>query len=397
MGKDRCVNLITLSSTLSKFSPAWIASLTDIPSAANWEFYVNKIKQFYLTRTFKTELGNTLDSLNPESINESIGGLQSKLATFMQFGGNGAEIKNLCLEVPLEIEAAAKSNKKYIGYETGFEELDDILDGFQKGQMYVIGARPSIGKTAFALTLLRKLCIHNANPDMFSLEMSAKSCFYRMLSAETNLPMWQLKKGTCFQYQSGVFKLKAGLAKLYNYNMNIIDCAQNDEGLISQIRYEATVKGKDIFVVDHLGLVQIAKPSAQHYLDVGQITAKLHALAKELNIVIILLCQMNREAEGKKPNLSLIRESGNIEQDADVIMLLYRERDLEEDNVPTQVIVEKNRDGKTGYVNFIFNKQIQDFKIDKGIKNDEIGEAPKIPVAIKVEKEDVYEDQELPF
>lgn len=391
--KDKCVNILSLHSVISNFDPSWIVSLTDIGSTANWEFYVNKIKQFYLTRTFKTELGQTLNKLNPDSVNDSISGLQSKLATFMQFGNSGVDVKNLCLEVPLEIESASKSNKKYIGYETGFEELDDILDGFQNGSMYVIGARTSIGKTAFVLTLLRKLCQHGASPCIFSLEMSAKSCFYRMLSSETNLPMWQLKKGTCFKYQSGISKLKSGLAKLYDYNINIIDCAQSDESLVSQIRYEATVKGKDVFVVDHLGLVQISKPSAQHYLDVGQITAKLHALSKELNIVIILLCQMNREAEGKKPNISLIRESGNIEQDADVIMFLYRERDLEEDNVPTQVIIEKNRDGKIGYANFIFNKPTQDFKVDNGFRNKEVGEVPKVPVSEKKEAE--YE--ELPF
>ncbi len=113
--KDKCVNILNLHSAISNFNPAWIASLTDIGSTANWEFYVNKIKQFHLTRTFKTELGQTLDKLNPDSINDSISGLQSKLATFMQFGNSGADVKNLCLEVPLEIEAASKSNKKYIG------------------------------------------------------------------------------------------------------------------------------------------------------------------------------------------------------------------------------------------------------------------------------------------
>lgn len=378
--KDHCVDIVNLTSTLKAFDSDYLVTLTDlVPSTANWEFYVNKVREMYLARTFKTELGNSLADLSPSKINEIISNLQVKLSSFMQFGTDSAELKNLCLSIPEEIKAAHTANKKYIGFESGFEQLDDIIDGWQTSCMYVIGARTSIGKTAFVLTLLRKLCQHNVSATLFSLEMSAKQDFYRMLAAETNLPMWQLKKGTCLEYQRGVEKLMAGLSRLFDYNLNIIDQGANKEDeLYARIRYEAVVKGKKLFVIDHLGLVQSSTPTAQHYLDVGRITATLHAMSKELDICIITLVQMNREAEGKKPTLSQIRESGNIEQDADVIMFLYRERDLEEDNIPTQLIVEKNRDGKTGYVNFVFEKPTQNFKEEKSNFNK--GQLPVIPV-----------------
>lgn len=399
--KERCVNILSLSSTLKNFDTKYIAELTDTtPTSANWEFYVNQINKLYLTRCYKLELAKEIKNAEPLNINSEINSLISKLSSFLQESQTGVELKNLCVEVPNEIEKAFRENKQYLGFETGFENLDDILDGFQTSQMYVIGARPSIGKTAFALNIARRVCERKVACTYFSLEMSCKQVFYRLLASVSKLPMWQLKKGTCMNYKQGVLEIMNGCRTLYDMNMNIVDSGvNNDEELVSKIRYEALVKNRKVFIIDHLGLVQIAKPSANHYLDVGKITSTLHKLAKELDICIILLCQMNREAEGKKPNLSLIRESGNIEQDSDVIMFLHRERNLEEDNVPTQIIVEKNRDGKTGTANFIFDKQTQNFLEDKN--NSKVGNAPKVSAensktSTKVEY-DIEKQNEIPF
>lgn len=396
---DKHVDIVSLSDSLTKIDKMYIAQLTEVTcTTSNWEFYVNKIKEFYLARSFRTQLSESLSKLDPTKINDNISNLMSKLSSFMQENETGTEIKNLCVEIPEEIEKAHKEQRKYLGYETGYEDFDEILDGFQNGQMYVIGARPSIGKTAFALSLIRRLCAKGVGCSIFSLEMSCKQVFYRLLASVSKIPLWQLRKGTCLEYKQGVTRLLNACRALFEYDMNILDSGINsDEELYQRIRYEATVKERKVFVVDHLGLVQIASPSSNHYLDVGRITSTLHKLAKELNVCIILLCQMNREAEGKKPNLSLIRESGNIEQDADVIMFLHRERNLEEDCVPTQIIVEKNRDGKTGTANFIFNKQIQDFVVDKGLNNnDEIGKAPKIEVVAQSEHK-IEEPTDVPF
>lgn len=393
---DKHVDLLNLVNRLKTIKPAELAELTDtVASTSNWEFYVSKVHSYYLTRKVKTELLTSVENLDVETINKQVSELQVNLANFLHYNGDdGAEVKNLCVEIPEEIQEAFNQKKKYLGYETGLTELDDILDGLQTECLYVIGARPSIGKTAFALTLIRKLCQKNIPVTLFSLEMSAKACFYRMLSSESKLPRWQLKKGTCLEYQRGITQLTIGLNNLFNYDMNIIDTPHNDEELYSRIRYEAIVKGKKVFFVDHLGLVRSAHPSKNHYLDVGDITASLHALAQELDICIILLCQLGRDAEGKKPNMSLLRESGNIEQDADVIMFLHRERDKDEVCIPTEVIVEKQRDGKTGIVNFIFDTDRQDFRVDRNRDTEERGYAPKVPVKVGVERE---EEQEALF
>lgn len=400
--KEKYVNILSLSSTLKNFDTNYIAELTDLTAtSANWEFYVNQIQKFYITRCYKLELAKELKNAEPLNISNEINNFASKLSGFLQESQTGVELKNLCIDIPNEIEKAFRENKQYLGFETGFTELDDILDGFQTSQMYVIGARPSIGKTAFALNIARRVCERKVACTYFSLEMSCKQVFYRLLASVSRLPMWQLKKGTCMNYKQGVLKIMNGCRTLYDMNMNIVDSGVNtDEELLSKIRYEALVKNRKVFIVDHLGLVQIAKPSANHYLDVGRITSALHKLAKELDVCIILLCQMNREAEGKKPNLSLIRESGNIEQDSDVIMFLYRERNIEEDNVPTQIIVEKNRDGKTGVANFIFDKQTQNFIENKN--NNEVSDVPKVPVENSKSSEskveyDVAKQNEIPF
>lgn len=393
--ENKHVDIVLLSESISKFDKSYIAQLTEVTcSTSNWEFYVDKIKEFYLARSFREQLSKSLKDIDPIKINNNISDLISKLSSFMQENETGTDIKNLCVEIPEEIEKAYKEHKNYLGYETGFDDFDDILDGFQNGQMYVIGARPSIGKTAFALAIAKRLCSKGVGCSVFSLEMSCKQIFYRLLSSVSKIPLWQLRKGTCLEYKQGVTKLLNACRTLFDYDMNILDCGINsDEELYQRIRYEATVKNRKVFIVDHLGLVQIAKPSSNHYLDVGRITSTLHKLAKELDVCIILLCQMNRGAEGKKPNLSLIRESGNIEQDADVIMFLHRERNLEEDSVPTQIIVEKNRDGKTGTANFIFNKQIQDFIVDKS-NNNEQGSALKVEVVAEHKCED---STDVPF
>lgn len=386
---DRHVDFMNLSEKLPSIPISELVELTETnATTANWEFYVNKIKTLFLTRQVKTELAEKIDNLTPDTINNNVYELQTKLAEFLNYGGSDSvDIKNLCVTIPDEIQEAFRNKKQYLGYETGFENLDNMLDGFQTKYLYVIGARPSIGKTAFALTLLRKLCQKKVPVTMFSLEMSAKSCFYRMLSSESKLPSWQIRKGIVMEYKQGISKLQIGLQRMFDYDMNIIDTSFTDEELYSRIRYEAITKGKKVFVIDHLGLVRTTNKTANHYLDVGRITSTLHALAKELDVCIIILCQMNREAEGKKPNMSLLRESGNIEQDADVIMFLHRERTVDEACIPTDIIVEKHRDGKTGVVNFSFDTEHQEFEEIKKNSYEKVS-VPKIPVGASYEKQE---------
>ena len=261
--------------------------------------------------------------------------------------------------------------------------------------MYVIGARPSIGKTAFALSILTGLARKGTKCSMFSLEMSASSLYYRMVSAMSGIPMWQIRKGII----GNVSKYLHAGSVLSELPISVFDSdIDNDKKLYARIRYEARIKGSKVIMIDHLGLIEVSDSSGQRYVDVGRITKTLHKMAKELKICIVVLAQCGREAEGKKPNLALLRESGNIEQDGDVIMLLHRKREItdteEKDplaELPTDVIIAKNRDGRTGTATFAFQPTTMRFREDVGRSVlDDLGERNETA------KKKEYKD-EIPF
>lgn len=360
---NRCVSILTVCNEHKNISPSFISELTNkVSTSSNFDFFVRKINDCYISRKLKSDISHFDCMISPENISNVITEMSAKLSSYTQSGGNGSDVKELCIDIPKEMQERHKSTKNFIGFESGYENLDNMLEGFQTGLLYTVGARPSIGKTAFALNLLRNFGKNNIPATLLSLEMSAKACFYRLLAIESKLPLKQLKNGFCLSYKSGITKCMAGLERLYSYDFNIIDTDIDiDSVLYSRIRYEVIIKKKKIIFIDHLGLVEVSDGYGQRYLDVGKITKTLHKAAKELKCCIILLCQCGREAEGKKPNLSLLRESGNIENDSDVVMLIHRERDFQETVIPTTIIVAKNRDGCTGEVNFTFNTQTQVF------------------------------------
>ena len=358
--QDKCSDILTVSSVLKNINTASIASLTDtVVNSSNWEVYANKIRSLYLSRKMQSEVSTVISNLNGDNPGDIITELNSKLSGYMQTEGTDAfTAKNLCVDIPQKIYntyQSLKDGNMLLGYDTGFEQLNEITDGFQTKQLYVIGARPSIGKTAFGMNLVSNFCKKKIPTAVFSLEMTAEKLFYRMTAKESSLQINHIEKGFCLSSKVGIGKFQNAMERIFEYPLNIYDSGiDNDSVLYSKIRYEAKVNGTKVFLIDHLGLIECANSTGQRYIDVGKITKTLHKMVKELNICIILLCQCAREAEGKEPTLALLRESGNIEQDGDVIMFLYRERDMNETNVPTDIIVAKNRDGKIGKANMIF-------------------------------------------
>ena len=380
--KDHCTNILTLTDNDTQISPVYLTDVSStLASTANWEFYVLKLNELYTARKLRSELGEKLNKVTPENIEKNIEEIQASISSYTVKQSDGYTMKDLAISNAEQVQNAKKAGKLITGFETGFEKLDEIIDGFQPGNMYVIGARPSIGKTAFALAVATGIASKGVKTTIFSLEMSADSLYYRMVAAESRLPMWQIKKGHVVETQQMMQKYIRANQKLYELPITILDSdVDNDKALYARIRYEARVKGVKNFVIDHLGLIEVTDSSGQRYVDVGRITKTIHKMARELNVCIILLAQCGREAEGKKPNLALLRESGNIEQDADVIMLLHRQRDLSGDNddpmkqVPTDVIVAKNRDGRTGTAMFSFQPICMKFAEDSSGRS-ELNEA----------------------
>ena len=340
-------------------------------STAAWESYVNNLNKLYRARQLKIKLAEASQKVTSENATDLATELQLILAELSVSKKDGYTMKDLAIINAEQVDQAYKNKVVYTGHECGFETLDGVIDGWNKDTMYVIGARPSIGKTAFALSILTGLAKKNVNVSMFSLEMSADSLYNRMIASQSNIPMWQIKKGMIGTDRNLIAKYMNAGNILSQLPIRIFDTEiDNDKILYSKIRYEARIKHTQVVIIDHLGLIEVSDSSGQRYVDVGRITKTLHKMARELHICIVVLAQCGREAEGKKPNIALLRESGNIEQDADVIMLLHRQRELDDvkenqnADFPTDVIVAKNRDGGTGTVTFGFKPLTMKFYED---------------------------------
>jgi len=373
--KNHFFDAASLAENESEFDMLYLATLSDeVPSTGAWEYYSKNLKELYKKRLILKLTATVQNSASMKSSSELISDIQSQLSALDTTDVDSFDMKHLAISAVEEVQKAFKEKKLLSGYSTGFEGLDDIVDGIQEDNMYVIGARPSIGKTAFALALIMGIAAKGVKTSVFSLEMSALALYFRMISAKSDIPMWQIKKGIVNESQSMILRFNRAVEQLYSLPVSIMDTGvDNDKILYSRIRYEAKVKGSKVIFIDHLGLIEVTDSSGQRYVDVGRITKTLHKMARELHVAIVLLAQCGREAEGKKPNLALLRESGNIEQDADVIMLLHRQRELdderERDNplkmIPTDVIVAKNRDGKTGVATFSFKPICMNFVEDQ--------------------------------
>ena len=382
---NRYFDVASLTQNDKNIDPVYLATMTDkVPSPGVWKFYSHELSELYKRRLLQVFMQSSLQDLGNKPVADVVDTLQSQMSALSTNEIDSFDMKHLAITAVEEVQKASKENRLYTGFESGFENIDDIIDGFQKDNMYVIGARPSIGKTAFALAITMGLAMKGAKVSVFSLEMSAMSLYFRMISAKSDIPMWQIKKGIVNETPRMIERFRLANETLFSYPISIMDSGiDNDKFLYSRIRYEARVNHAEVIVIDHLGLIEVSDSSGQRYVDVGRITKTLHKMARELNVCIIVLAQCGREAEGKRPNLALLRESGNIEQDADVIMLLHRQRELdnekERDNpmmsIPTDVIVAKNRDGKTGTATFSFKPICMKFTEDKARSalNDEGG------------------------
>lgn len=261
-----------------------------------------------------------------------------------------------------------KSHSKGItGIPAGFASLDHMTSGFQKGDLIVIAGRPSMGKTAVALTVVSNAARHGYNIGIFSLEMAAEQLTLRLLSSESGVPHHNIRNATITSQEW--VELTNVAAKLAEAKIFIDDTAMLDiMALRAKARKLKAAKQLDILVIDYLQLLHSNKYHENRHQEVSDISRSLKALAKELDIPIIALAQLSRAVDSrmdKRPMLSDLRESGAIEQDADLIAFLYRDvvynPDTEHPSL-TEFIVGKQRNGPTGTVYLNFIKELTKFE-----------------------------------
>ena len=264
------------------------------------------------------------------------------------------EVKDLLIET-LDILEARYDKDALTGIPSGIKRLDLITNGFQKQEMTILGSRPSIGKTAMALSMIQHIAVEKQIPcGFFSLEMSSKMISQRLLS--------QVSRVSGAKFCTGLFnmrnfkKLQNAASLIHKAPLYIVD--QPNMELLDMLtiaRRLVVERNVKIIFIDHIGLIEIENKSASVYETQSMVSKSLRVLARELDIPIVVLCQLARSVEGEQPNLSQLRDSGSIEQDADVVILLHRGRSKKHKLTQNaKLIVAKNRNGATGYMDIVY-------------------------------------------
>lgn len=274
------------------------------------------------------------------------------------------DIREAIEDVLLSIESNYQNGGKILGVTTGYPEIDRTISGLQKGDFIVVAARPSMGKTAFALNI-GQYASKNSNVAMFSLEMTRRQLMERLLSAKCLVDFGNIKTGRLDEKQFE--KIAMASDDLAKRKIFIDDDASTISDIKAKCRYLKARKGLDVVIIDYLQLIESTGNSYSREQEIAKISRELKKLAKKLEITIIALSQLSRAPEQRtdhRPVLSDLRESGSIEQDADIIMMLYRDeyynKETEDRNL-AEVIVNKNRNGEVRTIKLGWLGQYQRF------------------------------------
>lgn len=283
-------------------------------------------------------------------------------------------VKQALEEAWERIDLLHKSNGELRGVPTGFKSIDNLLAGFQKSDLIILAARPSVGKTAFALDIARKVAVDSNIPvGIFSLEMSTQQLTERLLAAESHIDAWKLRTGKLSDDEEFA-RLRDAMEKLAKAPIYIDDEASNN---IMKMRGSArrmqAEYGLGLIIVDYLQLMTPRTSTDNMVQQMTEISRSLKILARELDVPVLALSQLSRAVESRHPpipKLHDLRDSGSIEQDADVVMFIYREDkykpDTDRKNI-ADIFIEKHRNGPTGKVELYFNdKKVSFSEIEHG-------------------------------
>ena len=364
----------------------YIVELYDItPSTRNIMHYANLVKRYSIYREIRSALLSSTEEMNQG--NADIDSLTATLFDQVERAMERAKtsqfknMKDVTDEVFQEIVARMSGEGKNIAIPTGFSTLDQLV-GLGKGDLVILAARPSMGKTAFALNIALNVAGKNHRDEsekktvaLFSLEMGADQLVSRMICSEGMLDSEKIKKGTLDN--DDMMKLETAVHFLNQKNIFIEDSAFIKVNEVkAKCKLLKNEHGLDLVVIDYLQLLQGSKRTDNRQQEVSEISRSLKQMARELECPVIALSQLSRSVESrhdKRPMMSDLRESGSIEQDADIVSFLYRgdyyrSEDADENEVQepsdvstVEVIVAKNRNGQTGTAELAFMKRYNKF------------------------------------
>ena len=375
---NRLIDVVTLSDELA--SSGWlekvggVAKLTGLSdgvpagTAAMVAEYSRIIKEKSLLRRLINISENIIAHAQQDGddaasvIDKAQGALFEIASQKVQSGFLG--IKDIVKSSFGTIDVLFDRGQRVTGVETGFRDLDNMTSGLQPSELVILASRPSVGKTALALNVAARAAIqHQKSVGIFSLEMSKESLVIRLLCGEGRIDSHKLRTG--FSSPEDWNRMSQALGRLAQAPIFIEDTpALSVMQIRAKARRQAAEKGLDLLVVDYLQLITGGGRFENRTQEVSYISRSLKSIAKELNVPVLALSQLSRAPEGRQghlPQLSDLRESGSIEQDADVVLFLhrpdmYRRQAGEEPEGKTELIVGKQRNGPTGRVNLVFLK-----------------------------------------
>ena len=378
------IDLLTLATRLEEKGQldniggrAYLAELaSSVPSSANAKYYAETIRKKHILRELimtaehVSELGYQEDLALEEILDEAESRIYA--VTNISSGAGIQNIKDALTEAWTRIEKIHEQQDGLRGVTTGFPSLDKTLSGLQKSDLIILAARPSMGKTSLALDIARRAAVGSNIPvGIFSLEMSSQQLIDRMLSAESSVDAWKLRTGQLSKDHEFAH-LREGLDRLSKAPIFINDQAGiNIMNMRSAVRRMKSEHNLQLVIVDYLQLMTPMRSSDSMVQQGTEISRSLKGLAKDLNIPVLALSQLSRAVEqrGGKPRLSDLRDSGSIEQDADVVMFIHRDdkqnENSEKPNI-AEIMIEKHRNGPTGRVELYFDDKHTSFReIDK--------------------------------
>ena len=370
--RNEPIDLVSVSSLLKENKNldrvgggSYIAELTNlVPSAGNLSHYADiTAKKASLRRLIDSaekiiELGYN-ESEELETTYDKAERLVFGLANVSK--KNYRPIKDELADAWERFDKLRESDSGVRGVPSGFKDLDFKLSGFQKSDLIILAARPSVGKTTFALDIARNVAVDQGIPVMiFSLEMSAQQLVDRMLAAQSGVDSWKLRTGKVNSDEEFAM-LRDAMDTLSKAPIFIDDESSNNITKMKSVARK--VKGErelGLIIVDYLQLMVPRRESDSQVQMITEISRSLKGLARELDVPVIALSQLSRAVEqrGGKPRLSDLRDSGSIEQDADLVMFIHREdkgKDESEKTNIAEILVEKHRNGPTGSVEMIFD------------------------------------------
>ena len=378
------IDLTTITSHLKKKNElnevGGVEYLTEIlnfvPTASNVDYYIQNVEETAILRRL-IETANDIATegyRTDETVNEILDSSEKKILSIVKNRKSSEfrSIKDVLLKTQSDLERLSENKSEITGLATGWYDLDKLTTGLHPNEFIIIAARPAMGKTAFALNLATHVAMtQDKSVAVFNLEMSAEQLAMRILSSLGQLEGFKLRTGNLMN--NDWKRINEAVSQLSNTNLVIDDTPGITIGEIRAKcrRLASSEKGLSLVIIDYLQLISGGKNyGANRQQEVSDISRSLKTLAMELNVPIIALSQLSRSVEGredKRPLMSDLRESGSIEQDADIVAFLYRddyynkEARTEDNTSISELIIGKHRNGPTATIELLFKKNTSTF------------------------------------